>query len=303
MPLRLHIGNLPDDTATSQLRDVFGSYGEINDVDIIKNFAFVHFAKDEDANNAMRDLNNSKFHGKEIKVSISKRDQNTGGNRQPRRDGPRRDGPRNRDRSGPRDGPRNRDMGGPRDLGNGPGIFGGGILPTPDPIMGALAALNAQAQAVQAAQAGLLNTPNMGQDDRRDADRRDNDRRDNDRRDIDRRDNDRHGMDHNDMERRDGPDPNVRVRREAVPVTKAPNAAKLGITKGYVIYERYYVDESHPLLRGLSVQGLPDINNPHSAPAPAPSNDDRRDYDDRRDRSRSPIGRDPYAPRDDYYRR
>lgn len=43
-------------------------------------------------------------------------------------------------------------------------------------------------------------------------------------------------------------DMEVRVRREAVPVSAVPNAAKLGLTDGYVIHERYYVKPNHPYL-------------------------------------------------------
>jgi len=45
------------------------------------------------------------------------------------------------------------------------------------------------------------------------------------------------------------PNPDVRVRREAVHVSHIPGAAAMGLMDGFVVYERYYVDPNHPLLK------------------------------------------------------
>merc|ERR1712126_219392 len=99
---KLYIGNLPDHCKEETIRDLFGPYGEISDLAIIKNFAFVHFKDEEEAKSAVRDLNGAKLLGKEINVEISKNKgekdrtgDRTGGKRTyPRTNGPRRDPPR-----------------------------------------------------------------------------------------------------------------------------------------------------------------------------------------------------------------
>jgi len=91
---------------------------------------------------------------------------------------------------------------------------------------------------------------------------------------------------------RDQPDPDVRVRREVVPTRDVPNAAAMGLTNGYVIYERYYVDPSHPLLKGLPLPELPRMSDNRSSNNSNPQNDNRRDnYDSYRDRSPVHNGR------------
>lgn len=54
---------------------------------------------------------------------------------------------------------------------------------------------------------------------------------------------------HQPASEQDRPHPDVRVRREAVHVRHVPGAERMGITDGYVIYERYYVDPNHALLK------------------------------------------------------
>ena len=72
MPTKLFVGNLPDSCTEEAIHDLFTSYGYITELSIIKNFAFVHFKHEGDAQNAVRDLNGVKLLGKVINVDISK---------------------------------------------------------------------------------------------------------------------------------------------------------------------------------------------------------------------------------------
>lgn len=317
MPTKVFVGNLPDDCAQETLRDVFGSYGGIDEVAIVKNFAFIHFSSEGDANNAVRDLDGSKIGGKQINVEISKKQDggNRGGMRRDNRDRDRGDRDRDRnDRGGPR-----RGRGGPPDrptnaggilgagplgsngpLGGGPpsigglpvsqlgglggtplggltgaplaglagnplGALGGVSAPAPLGGIGILSAVNTLAAVAEKQQ--QLNSvqqqppPNQGlpfQERRTE---------------------------------RDQPDPDVRVRREVVPTRDVPNAAAMGLTNGYVIYERYYVDPTHPLLKGLPLPELPRMSD-GLANRDNVRNDQRRDnFEGYRDRSPVHNGR------------
>lgn len=72
MPTKLHVGNLPDNCSESTLQDLFSPYGNITDLVIIKNYAFVNYSEDGDANKALKDLNGAKLLGKPMAVSVSK---------------------------------------------------------------------------------------------------------------------------------------------------------------------------------------------------------------------------------------
>lgn len=241
MPTKVYVGNLPENCNQGQLRDLFVPYGQIAELDIIKNYAFIHFVNEEDAKSAVGDLHKSKLQGKEIQVEISKRQNVNRDTRPPPR---RHDGPDNRGPGGPpprgrMDHPRGNNPNGPRPMGNsGPGLLGPGALGGPGGMGGSMGPT------------GLLGpTPYLG------------------------------NMGSNGMggmlgggpgglepaSIRDVPDPDVRVRREAVSSRNIPNAEKLGITGGYVIYERYYVDSDHPLLKGLPLPELPRITDSYSA--------------------------------------
>lgn len=63
------------------------------------------------------------------------------------------------------------------------------------------------------------------------------------------------------------PNPDVRVRREAVHVSHVPGALQMGLTDGFVVYERYYVDPKHPLLHE---QAAPRIEDAPVAPREEP---------------------------------
>jgi len=71
MPTKLFVGNLPAACSEDAVRDLFTSYGDITELAMRNNYAFVHFKKEEDAATAVRDLNGTKMLGKQINVEIS----------------------------------------------------------------------------------------------------------------------------------------------------------------------------------------------------------------------------------------
>jgi RNA recognition motif-containing protein len=83
--MNLYVGNLSFQTREDDLRALFERYGEVTSVKIItdratgksKGFAFVEMANSEDANNAIRELNNKEIGNRAIKVNEARdRDDN-----------------------------------------------------------------------------------------------------------------------------------------------------------------------------------------------------------------------------------
>mmetsp|Transcript_27556 Transcript_27556/g.50492 ORF Transcript_27556/g.50492 Transcript_27556/m.50492 type:complete len:159 (+) Transcript_27556:30-506(+) len=110
----------------NELKDMFGKYGEIGDVHLPRdrNFAFVRFTNERDAEDAADEMNGKKFNGDELKVQLSNkpkkapeemarrsrsrsrgggRDRRGGGYRDDRRGGRGRDDSRVRQRHNSRD--------------------------------------------------------------------------------------------------------------------------------------------------------------------------------------------------------
>lgn len=274
MSVKLYVGNLPDNCSKDSLHDLFGPYGTITELDVIKNFAFVHYNNEESAKNAIHDLDKTKILGQQITVQISK--QKSGNKNQPNQ---RRD---NRDsRDGRRDDrrfqPRNR--GSMNGMGKGPiaNPMGGILGAAPTPLannpggignLGIFSAVNTLAAVEQEQQ--RRNEQQFLERERRPITP----------------DHDRY-REREVIPERNQPDPDVRVRREVVHTDTVPNARQMGLSNGYVIYERYYVDPSHPLLKGLPIPELPRMTDTYvtrevSAPRPAPyTRSDDRGYKER----------------------
>ena len=266
MPTKVYVGNLPDNCNPDNLRGLFGPYGEINELTVIKNFAFVHFAKEEDANNAVQDLHKSKMLGQQITVEISKskgrvreNDRSNGDARDNHRDNRRDRRDERRDR-GVRRGPHS-SVGMNAPLG---GILG--AAPVDPNILGGLGIFSAVNTLAAAAAAEQQNRQQE--------------------------------LNRQDLQRVNSqcqqPDPDVRVRREVVHSREVPNAGKLGLTDGYVIYERYYVDSTHPLLKGLPIPELPRMTDTYVSARDSFRSNQRDVYDDFRDRSPVNNRRDDY---------
>lgn len=85
---KLFVGNLPWSLTSEALKEMFAKFGEVVEAIVImdrmsgrsKGFGFVTFAKKEDAEKAMKELNGTKIEDREIVVNIAKpREDRTGG--------------------------------------------------------------------------------------------------------------------------------------------------------------------------------------------------------------------------------
>lgn len=77
MSKKLFVGNIDWGTTDDQLKEAFEKYGEVEEAIIIKDkfsnrskgFGFVTFPKDEEADQAMSELNESELNGRKIIVN------------------------------------------------------------------------------------------------------------------------------------------------------------------------------------------------------------------------------------------
>lgn len=99
MPTKLFVGNVSDSTTEDDLRVAFEKYGPVTEVSIIRNYAFVHYEKKEDAETAIKELHETTLKGNEIRVLMSTTPHKNGSGRSGRGRGP--PYPRERDRRGP----------------------------------------------------------------------------------------------------------------------------------------------------------------------------------------------------------
>ncbi|MBN1620415.1 RNA-binding protein [candidate division WOR-3 bacterium] len=75
--MKLYVGNLPYEMNEDELRDMFSQFGEVATVNIItdrvtkrpKGFGFVEMPNNEEAENAMKDLNEKEIKGRKIRVN------------------------------------------------------------------------------------------------------------------------------------------------------------------------------------------------------------------------------------------
>lgn len=66
----LYVRNLTSEVSENDVKDVFLPYGNIERVRKVRDYAFVHFDKREDALNAMRALNGKVNHSSYLKNKI-----------------------------------------------------------------------------------------------------------------------------------------------------------------------------------------------------------------------------------------
>ena len=77
---KLYVGNLSYDMTDETLSQLFSEHGEVTEASIImdkmsnrsKGFGFVTFAKDEDADKAVKELDGKEIKGRNIKVNLAK---------------------------------------------------------------------------------------------------------------------------------------------------------------------------------------------------------------------------------------
>lgn len=77
---KLYVGNLNYDTTIDTIKDAFGKFGDIVDAVIItdrhsgrsKGFGFVEFAKEEDAQKAMEEMNEKELDERTLVVNVAR---------------------------------------------------------------------------------------------------------------------------------------------------------------------------------------------------------------------------------------
>ena len=88
MARKLYVGNLPFTAGEQELNDLFGSVGQVESVNIVRDmatgrargFAFVEMSSDEDAQNAISTLNNHEYGGRNLTVNEARpKPQGSGG--------------------------------------------------------------------------------------------------------------------------------------------------------------------------------------------------------------------------------
>lgn len=80
MSKKIYVGNLPFSVDLAKLKELFGSYGEMEDAVVIsdkfsgrsKGFGFVTFVNDADADKAIAELNEKDMEGRPLKVNEAK---------------------------------------------------------------------------------------------------------------------------------------------------------------------------------------------------------------------------------------
>ena len=85
--MKLYIGNLSYDSQEDDLRALFEGVGEVTSVNVItdrdtgrsKGFAFVEMAKEADGDKAIKELNDTDFKGRNIRVSVARPKTKEGG--------------------------------------------------------------------------------------------------------------------------------------------------------------------------------------------------------------------------------
>lgn len=78
--MKIYIGNMSFDTTEENLKESFGSFGEVTSINIItdnysgksKGFAFVEMSSKDEAIEAIRGLNGKEINGREVNVNEAK---------------------------------------------------------------------------------------------------------------------------------------------------------------------------------------------------------------------------------------
>ncbi|XP_077356971.1 RNA-binding protein 4.1-like isoform X2 [Festucalex cinctus] len=70
-PVKIHIANV-ERGYEKELRELFEEYGTVSECAIVKNFAFVHMINSDEAMDAIKGLDNTRFQGQNIHVQLSK---------------------------------------------------------------------------------------------------------------------------------------------------------------------------------------------------------------------------------------
>jgi len=68
---KVFVGSLPESVRKGDLQSLFEKFGTVVECDIIKDYGFVHFDKQDDAKAAVAAINDTEFQGAIIKVELS----------------------------------------------------------------------------------------------------------------------------------------------------------------------------------------------------------------------------------------
>lgn len=69
---KLFVGHLPDGCSNQDLQSLFEKYGTVKECDVINKYGFVHMSTPEEAEDAIKALNNCEFQGSSLSVEHSK---------------------------------------------------------------------------------------------------------------------------------------------------------------------------------------------------------------------------------------
>jgi RNA recognition motif-containing protein len=80
MSNKLYVGNLSFDTSAQDLEEIFGEIGTVESTNVIEDrdtgrsrgFAFVEMSSEDEAQNAIAELNGKEIDGRELKVNEAK---------------------------------------------------------------------------------------------------------------------------------------------------------------------------------------------------------------------------------------
>ncbi|KAJ8275443.1 hypothetical protein COCON_G00071950 [Conger conger] len=72
---KIYVGNVPEGASAGKIKELFQRYGKVVECDIVKNYAFVHMQRENEALEAIAELNHSKMEGQKIFVSLSRSNQ------------------------------------------------------------------------------------------------------------------------------------------------------------------------------------------------------------------------------------
>ena len=68
MGSRVYVGKLPSDIREKEIEDVFRKYGEVDQISLKGNYAFVQFVSSHGAKEAVYELNNRTLFGERVQV-------------------------------------------------------------------------------------------------------------------------------------------------------------------------------------------------------------------------------------------
>ncbi|HPO49451.1 MAG TPA: RNA-binding protein [Spirochaetota bacterium] len=80
MSTSIYVGNLPYSVNEESLNEIFGAFGSVVSAKVImdmntkrsKGFGFVEMSSEEEANNAIKELDNAEINGRNVRVNLAK---------------------------------------------------------------------------------------------------------------------------------------------------------------------------------------------------------------------------------------